>query len=64
MELSALGIDWGLMNGIATILSIVVFFGIVAWAWSKGRAKDNERAAMLPFDLPDEIETQNKGVKE
>lgn len=46
---------WGTLNGIATILVIVVFFGIVWWAFSKSRRKDNDEAAQLPFSLEDEI---------
>lgn len=51
---------WVILNAIATILSMITFFGIVAWAWSKGRAKANEEAAMLPFDLPDEVDQEAK----
>lgn len=46
---------WGTLNGIATILAIVVFFGIVWWAFSKQRRNDNDEAAQLPFSLEDEI---------
>ena len=46
---------WSTLNGIATILAIVVFFGIVWWAFSKQRSKDNDEAAQLPFSLEDEI---------
>lgn len=46
---------WGTLNGIATVLAIVVFFGIVWWAFSKHRRKDNDEAAQLPFSLEDEI---------
>ena len=42
------------LNVIGTILSMVVFFGIIWWAFSKRRVKANEEAANLPFDLPDE----------
>lgn len=45
---------WGVLNGIATFLAIVVFIGIVWWAFSKQRHKDNEEAALLPFSLEDE----------
>lgn len=45
---------WGTLNGIVTILGIVVFFGIVWWAFSKHRRKDNDEAALLPFSLEDE----------
>lgn len=42
------------LTAIGTVLSMVVFFGIVWWAFSPGRKKANEEAANLPFDLPDE----------
>lgn len=44
----------GILNAIGTVLAMVVFFGIVWWAFSPGRKKANEEAANLPFDLPDE----------
>ncbi|ADU92096.1 cbb3-type cytochrome oxidase subunit 3 [Taylorella equigenitalis] len=51
-----------LLNGFFTILSMALFFGIIWWAWSTRRKKDNEVAANLPFSLPDEIESdQNNG---
>lgn len=43
-----------ILNGIATIVAMALFFGIVWWAFSARRKKDNEQAANLPFDLPDE----------
>ncbi|MCD8536732.1 MAG: CcoQ/FixQ family Cbb3-type cytochrome c oxidase assembly chaperone [Burkholderiaceae bacterium] len=44
----------GMLNAIGTVLAMVVFFGIVWWAFSPGRKKANEEAANLPFELPDE----------
>ncbi len=44
----------GVINGIVTLLALLTFIGIVVWAFSKGRAKANTEAAMLPFALPDE----------
>ena len=53
----------GILKGIVTALSLITFLGIVYWAWSKGRTKDNYDASMLPFDLPDEKdEIQSKKV--
>lgn len=43
-----------IMNAIGTILAMLLFFGIIWWAFSKNRKKANEEAANLPFDLPDE----------
>lgn len=42
------------MNAIATVLAMIVFFGIVWWAFSPRRKKANDEAAHIPFDLPDE----------
>ncbi len=50
------------LNGIATVVAMITFFGIVWWAFSRGRADANREAAMLPFALPDERATDNKGV--
>ena len=46
------------LNAIATVLAMLTFFGIIWWAFSKGRKKANAEAANLPFVLPDE------GIKE
>lgn len=46
----------GFFVGVVTILAIVTFFGIVWWAWSSKRQEDNQKASMLPFDLPDEYD--------
>ena len=42
------------LNAISTVLAMVTFFGIIWWAFSKGRQQANHEAAMLPFALPDE----------
>jgi cytochrome c oxidase cbb3-type subunit 4 len=44
----------GVLNAIATVLAMATFFGIIVWAFSKGRRQANHEAAMLPFALPDE----------
>jgi len=51
---------WAFLVALATILSMLTFFGIVAWAWSRGRAKANKEASMLPFDLPDEVDQESE----
>lgn len=61
------GTKMNVLHGISTIIAMAFFFGIVWWAWSKYRVKDNEEAANLPFSLPDEEDlehkNENKGVK-
>lgn len=53
---------FGILMGIVTALALITFLGIVAWAWSKGRAQANHDASMLPFDLPDEVEEEKQKV--
>ena len=41
--------DSGLISGIVTIIFVVVFIGIVWWAYSKGNKQRFEDAGKLPF---------------
>ncbi|OEY67186.1 CcoQ/FixQ family Cbb3-type cytochrome c oxidase assembly chaperone [Marinobacter sp. X15-166B] len=43
------------LRGIHTVLVLLVFLGIVWWAYSAHRKKANDEAAHLPFD-DDEID--------
>lgn len=55
----------GILNGIMTFLAMMTFFGIVWWAFSAGRVKDNQEAALLPFSLPDEpMDNKQEGSHE
>lgn len=45
-----------IINGIATLIALLTFIGIVWWAYSRGRAKANRDASLLPFAQPDETE--------
>ncbi|HLU18366.1 MAG TPA: cbb3-type cytochrome c oxidase subunit 3 [Pusillimonas sp.] len=47
-------------NGIATLIALLTFIGIVWWAFSRGRSKANRDASMLPFAQPDEVEQAAK----
>jgi len=49
-----------ILNALATVAAMITFFGIVWWAFSRGRADANREAAMLPFALPDERVLDNK----
>lgn len=42
--------DINTLRSLATVVSFVVFIGIVLWAWSKRRAADFSDAAKLPFE--------------
>jgi cbb3-type cytochrome oxidase subunit 3 len=39
-----------------TVLSFVLFLGIVAWAYGKGRRRAFAEAANAPFALPDDVD--------
>ena len=42
--------DVNTLRSITTVLALVVFLGIVFWAWSKSLSADFEQAANLPFE--------------
>ena len=43
------------LSSVFTVVSFVIFLGIVAWAWSGRRHEAFTRAANEPFALPDEV---------
>ena len=42
--------DINALREIVTVLSFLLFIGIVVWAWSKRRKEDFKQAANLPFE--------------
>jgi cytochrome c oxidase cbb3-type subunit 4 len=38
------------LRSIATVISLLTFVGIVAWAWSKRNQSNFDEAARLPFN--------------
>ena len=42
--------DLNTLRSITTVVSLVVFLGIVLWTWSGRRSADFEQAANLPFE--------------
>lgn len=53
-----------LINGIATLVALLTFIGIIWWAFSRSRAKANRDASLLPFAQPDEVEEAAKKAEE
>ncbi|AOW13684.1 cytochrome oxidase [Hydrogenophaga crassostreae] len=37
------------LRSAVTVVSLLTFLGIVAWAWSRSKKADFEEAAQLPF---------------
>ncbi|WP_355659740.1 cbb3-type cytochrome oxidase subunit 3 [Halomonas salifodinae] len=52
--------DMGTFRGITTLLILIAFIGIVAWAYSKRRKKDFDEAANLPFADDDEMPNRDQ----
>ena len=42
--------DINTLRSITTVAALIVFLGIVWWAWSRSRKSDFEQAARLPFE--------------
>ena len=56
-----------LLRGWSTVLAMLGFIAVVAWAWSRNRNKDFERAAQVPLEedvLPpsDQSPTSSRGA--
>jgi cbb3-type cytochrome oxidase subunit 3 len=47
-----------LLGSLTTVVSVIAFAAIVAWAWSRRRRDAFEAAANAPFALPDETDPQ------
>ena len=45
--------DINLLRSIVTVLSFVLFIGIVVWAWSARNRERFDEAAHLPFEQQD-----------
>lgn len=43
-------LDINSLRSLATVVSFLTFIGIVAWAYSRRKAADFEKAANLPFE--------------
>ncbi len=43
-------IDLNTLRQAVTVISFLVYGGIVWWAWSSSRNRDFEQAAALPFE--------------
>lgn len=41
--------DINFLRSAVTVVSLLTFLGIVAWAWSRRNKADFEEAAQLPF---------------
>jgi cytochrome c oxidase cbb3-type subunit 4 len=43
-------LDINTLRSLTTLVSLIVFIGIIVWAYSRRNAADFEKAANLPFE--------------
>jgi cytochrome c oxidase cbb3-type subunit IV len=49
----------GVLRGIATVLAMLAFVAIVAWAWSRQRREKFDAAARLPLEEDEQEERRS-----
>lgn len=52
--------DMNTLRGVATVMALIAFIGVVIWAWSKRRKSAFDEAANLPF-ADDELDQKSQG---
>ena len=52
--------DINTLRAAVTVVALITFLGIVAWAWSSRRRADFEAAARLPLDEDDAATDREK----
>jgi len=54
----------GTFFGLITVVLLILFLGIVVWAYSKNRKQDFEQAANLPLEDDRPAEERSSGGKD
>ena len=54
---------YSILGSVFTLISFVVFIGIVVWAYSGARKKAFDVAAQEPFALPDETDAVHGALR-
>ena len=52
--------EYGIIESVWTVVLLVVFIGIVVWAWSSKRKKAFDEAARLPLGDDTELPSEEK----
>jgi cytochrome c oxidase cbb3-type subunit IV len=50
---------YSILGSVFTVISFVVFVGILLWAFSGRRKQAFDQAAQEPFALPDEVDSSS-----
>jgi cytochrome c oxidase cbb3-type subunit IV len=56
--------NFGLIHSVWTVLLLITFIGIVAWAWSGKRKRTFEAAARAPLEEADEVNSASADAGE
>jgi cytochrome c oxidase cbb3-type subunit 4 len=55
--------DINIVREAVTVISFIIFIGILAWAYGKGSKPGFDQAAMIPFEEDDEPAGHTRGTK-
>jgi cytochrome c oxidase cbb3-type subunit 4 len=55
--------DINIVREAVTVLSFIIFMGILLWAYSKGSKRGFDEAARIPFEEHDEFAEHARGDK-
>ncbi len=50
--------DINIIRETVTVLSFIIFMGILIWAYARGSKRGFDEAARIPFDEPDEFDAR------
>ncbi|CAM3674144.1 cbb3-type cytochrome oxidase subunit 3 [Parendozoicomonas haliclonae] len=54
--------DINTLRGLATVLCMAAFIGVVLWAYSERKSKDFDEAASLPFADEDKLSQSGASI--
>jgi cytochrome c oxidase cbb3-type subunit 4 len=55
--------DINIIREAVTVVSFIIFMGILLWAYGKGSKRGFDEAARIPFEENDEFADQARGEK-
>ena len=53
--------DINIVREAVTVISFIIFMGILVWAYGKGSKRNFDEAAMIPFEEHDELDERARG---
>jgi cytochrome c oxidase cbb3-type subunit 4 len=56
-----MAMDINTLRSIVTVVTFLIFIGVVVWAWSSRNAKGFDEAAQLPFEQDEDVQRPRTG---